>query len=65
MPKNPSNKDGKQIYVDPVNQKQTDVDGLKASLGFQLNLAFFRVFASYTQSNYSYVNTGIGFSIGK
>lgn len=65
VPKNPSNKDGKQIYVDPVNQKQTDVDGLKASLGFQLNLAFFRVFASYTQSNYSYVNTGIGFAIGK
>lgn len=65
VPKNPSNKDGKQIYVDPVSLKQTDVDGLKAALGFQFNLAFFSIFASYTQSNYSYVNTGIGFALGK
>ncbi|MES2418754.1 MAG: DUF6588 family protein [Bacteroidota bacterium] len=54
-----------ETYVDPISIKQTDVDGLKASLGFQLNLGFFRVYASYTQAKYSFANAGIGFGIGK
>ena len=56
---------GKKTYVDPINIKQTDVEGMKASLGFQLNLAFFRIYSSYTLSKYSYFNAGIGFGIGK
>ncbi len=56
---------GKKTYVNPINIKQTDVEGLKASLGFQINLAFFRVYSSYTISKYSYFNAGIGFGIGK
>jgi len=59
---NPNNKD---TYVDPVNMKQTDVKGLKATLGFQLQLSFFKIFGSYTQSKYSYANAGIGFAFGK
>jgi hypothetical protein len=53
------------VANDPVNIKQTDVSGMKASLGFQLNLAFFRVYASYTAAKYSYANAGIGFGFGK
>lgn len=59
---NPNNKD---TYVDPVNRKQTDVEGLKASLGFQLQFSFFKVYGSYTQAKSSYANTGIGFAFGK
>jgi hypothetical protein len=56
---------GPQIYYDPFAFSQTDVSGMRASLGFQLNLAFFRFFASYTQAKYAYANAGIGFGIGK
>lgn len=56
---------GKQTYIDPFSFKQTDVSGMRASLGFQLNLAFFRLYASYTMAKYSYANAGIGFGIGK
>lgn len=52
-------------YTNPFSFKQTDVSGLRASLGFQLNLAFFRLYGSYTQAKYGYVNAGIGFGIGK
>lgn len=65
VPKTPSTPTGKQTFVDPVNLKQNDVEGLKASLGFQLNLSFFHVYASYTKATYSFVNAGIGFGIGK
>jgi len=59
---NPNNQ---QTFTDPVNLKNSEINGLKASLGFQLNLAFLRVYGSYTAAQYSYVNAGIGFGIGK
>lgn len=65
VPVTPLTPTGKKTYVDPINIKQTDVEGVKASLGFQLNLAFFRIYSSYTVSKYSYFNAGIGFGIGK
>lgn len=65
VPVTPLTPTGKKTYVDPVNINQTDVEGLKASLGFQMNLAFFRIYSSYTVSKYSYFNAGIGFGIGK
>lgn len=65
VPVTPLTPTGKKTYVDPVNLSQTDVDGFKAAVGFQLNLAFFRIYSSYTISKYSYVNAGIGFGIGK
>jgi hypothetical protein len=54
-----------QTYVDPINYSQKDIDGVKATIGFQMNLGFFRLYTSYTQAQYSYANAGIGFGIGK
>jgi hypothetical protein len=54
-----------QTINDPFNLNRTDVSGMKASAGFQLQLAFFRIYASYTQAKYGYANAGIGFGIGK
>jgi hypothetical protein len=59
------NPNATQTYTDPVVLKNNDISGLKASLGFQLKLAFFKIYASYTQAQYSYVNGGIGFGFGK
>ncbi|MBE5321034.1 hypothetical protein IM793_17850 [Pedobacter sp. MR2016-19] len=52
-------------YVDPISVKQTDIDGVRASLGFQLKFGFFKFYGSYTQAKYSMVNAGIGLGIGK
>jgi len=56
---------GTATFTDPISLKSNDISGLKASLGFQLNLAFLRIYASYTAAEYSYANAGIGFGIGK
>ncbi len=50
--------------TNPFEIKRTDVSGMKASLGFQLHLSFFRLYGSYTQAKYGYANAGIGFGIG-
>lgn len=65
VPVSPATPSGRQTYNDPFAFSQTDVSGMRASLGFQLQLAFFRIYASYTQAKYAYVNGGIGFGIGK
>lgn len=52
---------GAATFTDPVSIKHKDLSGMKASLGFQLNLSFFRLYASYTAAKYSYVNGGVGF----
>lgn len=51
-------------YTDPISIKD-NLDGFRAAVGFQLNLAFFRIYGSYTAAKYDYVNAGIGFSFGK
>jgi hypothetical protein len=48
-------------YTDPINIKETSVNGLRADVGFQLNLAIFRIYASYSAAQYQSVNGGIGF----
>lgn len=60
-----TNPNSKTTFVDPINIKQTDINGMKATAGFQLNIAFFRVYASYTAAKYNFANAGIGFGIGK
>lgn len=65
VPVTPTTPTGKKAYTNPVAIKQTDVEGLKATLGFQLQLSFFRLYGSFTSSKYSYANAGIGFGIGK
>lgn len=56
---------GTATFNDPISIKHDDINALKAAAGFQLNLAFFRIYASYTVSDYSYASAGIGFAIGK
>lgn len=56
---------GKRVYSNPFSYKNKDVAGAKLTAGFQLHLAFFRIYASYTSAKYSYVNAGIGLGIGK
>ncbi|RZL50887.1 MAG: hypothetical protein EOP00_02100 [Pedobacter sp.] len=65
VPVTPSTPTGKQAFTNPINLKNDDISGLKASVGFQLNLAVLRVYTSYTQAEYGYVNAGIGIGLGK
>lgn len=50
-------------FNNPISIKTNSVSNVKASLGFQLNLAFFRFYASYTAAQYQSVNAGIGFGL--
>ena len=50
-------------FTNPVSIKERSVNNVKASLGFQMNLAFFRLYASYTASQYQSVNAGVGFGL--
>jgi hypothetical protein len=47
--------------TDPVHINETSVNGLRADIGFQLNLAIFRIYASYSPGQYQSANAGIGF----
>lgn len=53
------------VFTNPVNIKQTDISGFRTNLGFQLNLAFFRIYGSYSMAEYNAFNGGIGFGLGK
>ncbi|TSD67517.1 hypothetical protein FFF34_009040 [Inquilinus sp. KBS0705] len=48
-------------YTDPVSIKKTSINGLRADLGFQLELGFFRIYAAAAVAEYTSVNAGIGF----
>ncbi len=50
-------------FTDPISIKERSVSSTKATLGFQMNLAFFRFYAAYTASQYQSVNAGIGFGL--
>jgi hypothetical protein len=48
--------------TDPVHINQNSISGLRGDLGFQLNLAIFRIYASVSQGGgYTSGNAGIGF----
>jgi hypothetical protein len=49
------------VITDPVHISETSVSGMRADVGFQLNLAVFRIFASYSPGQYQSANAGIGF----
>ena len=51
-------------YANPVSINQKNISGLRTNLGFQLKLAFFRMYASYSIAEYNAFNAGIGFGIG-
>ncbi|MEO5909564.1 MAG: DUF6588 family protein [Pelobium sp.] len=52
-------------FTDPVKIKQTDIAGLRGSVGFSLHLLFFRLYGAYNIGEYSAATAGIGFGIGK
>ncbi len=54
-----------EVYRDPVKLNNTDIDGLRTSLGFQLNLSILKVYTSYTLAQYNYLNVGLGIGWGK
>ncbi len=51
--------------VDPVSIKNSDIGGMRANAGFQLNLAVLRLYASYSVAQYNSFNAGIGIGLGK
>lgn len=46
--------------TDPVHINETSVSGMRADVGFQLNLAILRIFASVSSGQYISGNAGIG-----
>lgn len=44
----------------PVSINETSISGFRTDIGFQLNLAVFRIYASYSPGSYQSVNGGIG-----
>jgi hypothetical protein len=51
--------------VDPIAISQKDISGLRTNLGFQLHLAFLRVYGSYSLGAYKSFSAGLGLGIGK
>ena len=48
-------------FTNPINIRETSINGVRADLGFQVEAGFFRVYGSYSISQYQSVNAGIGF----
>ncbi|MBS1522743.1 MAG: hypothetical protein JST50_17220 [Bacteroidetes bacterium] len=48
-------------FPNPINIKETTVNGVRADIGFQLELAFFRFYASYSAAKYQSFSGGFGF----
>jgi hypothetical protein len=48
------------VFSNPVSLHETSISGMRADIGFQLNLGI-RIFASATLAQYKSVNGGIGF----
>jgi hypothetical protein len=48
-------------FTNPVAIKKSHINGIRADVGFQLELSFFRIFGSYSVAQYQSVNAGIGF----
>ena len=54
-----------KTITDPVKYNQNDISGLRGNIGFELKLAFFRLYGAYSVAEYQAVTGGIGFGIGK
>ena len=51
--------------TDPLKYNQNDISGFRGNIGFELRLAFFRLYGAYSIAEYQAVTGGIGFGIGK
>ncbi|WP_304064703.1 DUF6588 family protein [Pedobacter glucosidilyticus] len=54
-----------QTIKDPVIINEKSISGMRASAGFSLHLAFFRLYGAYSIGDYNAATAGIGFGIGK
>ncbi|MBC8053250.1 MAG: hypothetical protein H7Y13_09305 [Sphingobacteriaceae bacterium] len=50
---------------DPVSLDKKNFSSFRSDVGFQLNLAVLRIYASYSVSEYNSFNAGLGLGIGK
>jgi len=50
-------------FTNPVSISENVISGVRADIGFQLSLGFFRLYASGSLAQYKSVNAGIGFGI--
>lgn len=48
-------------FPNPISINERSISGMRADVGFQLNLAVFRFYASYSAAQYQSINAGIGF----
>lgn len=51
--------------TDPVSLDKKNFSSFRSDIGFQLNLAVIRFYASYSTSEYNSFNAGLGLGIGK
>lgn len=54
-----------KTVTDPVSLDSENFNSFRSDIGFQLNLAIFRLYASYSISEYNSFNAGFGFGFGK
>jgi hypothetical protein len=52
-----------ETFTNPISINKKSINGIRADIGFQLKVSFFRVFGSYSIAQYQSVNAGIGFGI--
>lgn len=50
-------------FTNPIIINEKSINGIQGDIGFQLNLAFFKFYASYTAAQYHSVNAGFGFGL--
>lgn len=55
----------KPVYTNPISINDDNFNGMRATVGFQLKLAFFKLYSSYTAFKYNTVNAGISFGVGQ
>ena len=51
------------VYTDPIKINQNSISNVKLDVGFQLDLAFFKFYASGSLAKYKSVTAGIGFGL--
>jgi hypothetical protein len=54
-----------QTVKDPVTIDKKNFNSFRSDIGLQLNLAVFRLYASYSVSEYNSFNAGLGLGLGK
>ncbi|MBK0378280.1 DUF6588 family protein [Mucilaginibacter segetis] len=52
-----------ETFTNPISINEKSINGVRADLGFQLNIGFFRFYTSYSAAQYQSFNAGIGFGI--